>query len=165
MCTSVSRSRGARQACGGACRGASRFVVWFVARGVSGLSRGAMSARRPRQGEALPMTQCVVSARFVSRFVARGDECAAATPRRGYRWHNVLCRLGSCRGLSRGAMSARRPRQGEALPMVQCVVRQINASPGRRTHEPCVPTFWRLFGGGGYDLVIAVCCFDCFVIG
>jgi hypothetical protein len=34
-------------------------------------------------------------------------------------------------------MSVRRPRQGEALLAVQCVVYQMDASSGRRTHGPC----------------------------
>jgi hypothetical protein len=50
---------------------------------------------------------------------------------------NVMCCV---RFAAREAMSAGRPRHGEALPMTQCVVCQINVSAGRRTHGPCVPT-------------------------
>jgi hypothetical protein len=40
----------------------------------------------------------------------------------------------------RGVSGRGRPRQGEALQLAQCVVGQINALAGRRTHGPCVPT-------------------------
>jgi hypothetical protein len=126
MCTSVSRSRGARQACGGGRKWSLIRETFIIC-------------------SSIPTARCGVS--------------------RGFQPTADVHRLGSCRGLSRGAMSARRPRQGEALLITQCVVHQINASSGRRTHEPCVPTFWRLVGGVSYDLVIAVCWTDCFVTG
>jgi hypothetical protein len=117
-------------------RTASRGAAWSAPR-VTVYDRQVVGECLSPQSDLRPTDECVATG-----FVAKGDECAAATPRRGptdgviccvldkcvggskdaravrpYSVCGVFCReRGGLRVLSREAMSARRPRQGEALP-------------------------------------------------